>query len=441
VLLEVHKRLLPTYDVFDEARYFEPGAAAQRSILEVAGRRVGITICEDLWNDKDLWPSRLYPVDPVEQLAASGVDLLVNLSASPWSIGKEGIRRRIASHAARRHRALVAMVNHAGGNDSLIFDGHSLLCAPSGALLGQAAGFAEDLLLIDTAAPEAADPPQVEVIAQIHAALVLGVRDYFQKTGFSRAVVALSGGIDSAVTCALAVEALGPGAVVGLALPSRYSSDHSKEDALELARALQIRCEVMSIEPMFQAYLDALGPLFGDRPPDVTEENLQSRIRGTAAMALANKLGALVLSTGNKSESAVGYATLYGDTVGALAPLADLYKHQVYALARHLNRGGRVIPERTLHKAPSAELRPNQTDQDSLPPYDLLDEILRRWIEEREPIADIAAAVGQPPSLVQEIVRKVAAAEFKRKQLPPTLRVSSKAWAGRDYPIAQRFRE
>jgi len=436
----ISKTLLPTYDVFDEARYFQPNPDPSRSIVSIGGRRFGVTICEDLWNDEELWPRRRYGSDPVSAIAAEGVDVIVNLSASPWAQGRVGVRRRLVSHAAKRHGAWVLLVNQVGGNDGLIFDGSSLACAPDGVVRARAPSFLEDTTIIDLdgdASSVAADP---EPVAELHDALVLGLRDYFEKLKLPRAVIALSGGIDSAVVCLLAVRALGAERVVGISLPSRYSSAGSVDDAVALAKNLGIELHTVAIEPMFAAYLDAMKPVFGDRPVDVTEENLQARIRGTAVMALANKIGAVVLTTGNKSESAVGYCTLYGDTNGGLAPLADLYKHQVYQVARHANLDGEVVPWSTIDKPPSAELRPDQKDSDSLPDYDLLDEILRLFIEEHAPIEAIAESAGVSVEVVESMVSKIYFNEFKRKQLPPTLRVSNKAWVGRVYPIAQRFR-
>ncbi len=440
VLCTTAKRLLPTYDVFDEARWFEPGPAEQPAVLELDGRRLGLTVCEDLWNDAEFWPSRRYTDDPAAELAGR-CDLLLNLSSSPWSADKGDLRARMLAHSARRHGVWVLYTNQVGGNDGLLFDGESLAVSPEGRVVARGARFAEDLVLVDLDAPGAAVPaPARPRIADVHDALVMGIRDYFAKLRFRTAVVALSGGIDSAVTAELAVAALGAENVTGLGLPSRYSSEGSVTDARVLAERLGIAFHVVEIEPMFAAYLAQLGPVFGDRPPDVTEENLQSRIRGALVMAYSNKTGAVVLTTGNKSECAVGYATMYGDTCGGLAPLADCYKHQVYALARWANRDGERIPESTITKPPSAELRPDQKDSDSLPDYDLLDEILRRYLEQREGAAEIAAATGAAPELVESLIRKVYAAEYKRKQFPPTLRISEKAWVGRVYPLAHRFR-
>ncbi|MFO0725480.1 MAG: NAD+ synthase [Myxococcota bacterium] len=440
-LAVVEKALLPVYDVFDEARYFEPATPASIAPLNIRGKKVGITICEDLWNDAQLFPERPYAFDPVERLAEQGAELVLNLSASPWSLKKQAFRRRLVRHAAQRHRVLVAMANQIGGNDGLLFDGASIAYAAGGALIAEGRSFAEDLVFFDTErSPEIAEPKR-EPIADLVEALSLGIRDFFGKCGAKKAVLGLSGGIDSAVVASLAVRALGAENVTGLAMPSRYSSEGSVLDAQALAHNLGVRLVTIPIEPMFEAFVETLAPAFAGKAPDVTEENLQSRLRGVTVMAYSNKHGGMVLTTGNKSECAMGYATLYGDTAGALAPIADLYKHQVYAIARYLNQARPTVPLASIDKPPSAELRPGQKDEDSLPPYAVLDPILEGLLEDGLTVEATADQTGQPVALVREIARKVAQTEFKRRQYAPTLRVSERAWTGRVFPIAQRFSE
>ncbi|MEQ8275966.1 MAG: NAD+ synthase [Deltaproteobacteria bacterium] len=453
VLRHVVKSLLPTYDVFDEARYFEPRRDPTPNIVEIDGVRVGVTVCEDLWNDDSLWKQvdlwrdkspghhRLYASDPVKELADAGMELLVNVSASPWAQGKIDVRTKVINNAATRYGVPVVYANHLGANDGLIFDGTSFVYAADGECITRLPCFEEAVRVVDTDDTARAAPLPAATIGRVHDALVLGVRDYFRKTGLTRAVIGLSGGIDSAVTAYVATQALGKENVIGVAMPSRYSSEHSVADAKALAENLGVRFELIGIEGVFSAYLEALAPVFSDHPQDVTEENLQARTRGGILMAFANKFRAVVLSTGNKSEAAVGYCTLYGDTIGALCVIADLYKHQVYDLARYANRDGVVIPTSTIDKPPSAELRPDQKDEDSLPPYDKLDRMLELFLEHRYTAAQIAEDVGVSPALATEIITKVYRNEFKRKQLPPTLRVSRKAWVGREYPIVQRFSE
>ncbi len=447
------KRLLPTYDVFDEARYFESEKSPTPHVFEYRGKKIGVTICEDIWNDDlmwqddDLWRDktpgsyRLYHYDPVVDIIKEGVDLVVNLSASPWAQGKHEVRQKVVQNLAKRHQVPVAYVNTIGANDGLIFDGQSMLVDSKGEVVHQAEGWQEALAINSLEAPKKHQINSLSAIGDVREALTLGVRDYFHKTGLKRAVIGLSGGIDSAVTAYLAVRALGKENVIGVLMPSQYSSDHSVKDAQDLAKYLGVESHLVPIKDTFESYLSALGPVFADREPDVTEENLQARTRGTILMGVANKLGGAVLCTGNKSEAAMGYATLYGDTIGALSALADLYKHQVYALARLANENGVVIPVSTIEKPPSAELRPGQKDEDSLPPYDQLDRMLQLFIEHRATAEEIAEDVGVELSLAQEIIRKVYFNEFKRQQLPPTLRVSRKAWLGRVYPIVQRFSE
>ncbi len=431
------KTLLPTYDVFDEDRYFQP--APSNRPVELAGRQLGITICEDVWT-QDYLPARLYDRNPVAALA--GVEVIFNLSASPYHLGKERIRHDMLRAEAMKYRLPFAYCNLVGGNDELIFDGQSLVFDAAGNLLAQGAAFREDLLIVDLAESRIANFKSREPVASLHDALVLGLRDYVQKCGFRSVVLGLSGGIDSAVTACLAVAALGPENVTGVSLPSQFSSKGSLDDARALAQNLGIRYEVIPIQPVFEALKAALRELFRGLPEDTTEENMQARIRGTILMAISNKFGHLLLTTGNKSELAVGYCTLYGDMNGGLGVIADVPKTMVYELARHINRDRPLIPPACLTKPPSAELRPNQTDQDTLPPYEVLDEILKRYVEEARSAAEIVQETGYDEKLVREIVRKIDLNEYKRKQAPPCLRVTTKAFGiGRRVPIAQRYVE
>ncbi len=433
------KMLLPTYDVFDEARYFDPGAAPTR--LEVAGVKVGVTICEDGWNDKAFWEHPRYGGDPIELLCAQGVDLVLNLSASPYAIGKPRLREEMLGAASRRHGVPMLYVNLVGGNDSLVFDGRSLAIDRDGKVLARGPAFQEGLLLPGDAPPAPPLPADKsdEELSEILDALDLGIRDYASKTGFRGVVLGLSGGIDSALSACLAARSLGAANVHGVALPSRYTADMSTEDARALASALGIHFEVIPIEPVFSSFLGALEPSFGGREPDVTEENIQARVRGTILMALSNKRGELLLSTGNKSELSVGYCTLYGDMAGGLAAVGDLPKTLVYRLARRLNQQRSVIPERTIARPPTAELRPGQTDQDSLPPYEILDEIMRLSVEERRSSEEIVAR-GFAPADVHKVLRLLVRSEYKRRQAAPVLRVTNQAFGeGWRYPIAQRF--
>ncbi|MDR5728786.1 MAG: NAD+ synthase [Terriglobia bacterium] len=432
------KMLLPYYDVFDEQRYFAP--APTQVLYELAGERIAITICEDAWNDKNFWPQRLYSVDPVENLMHQGATLIVNLSASPYYRDKRAMRRAMLAAIARRHHVPVAMVNQVGGNDSLIFDGSSLVLDAEGRLIAQAGSFREDIIFVElpSASAAACRPDEEEDIA-VFQGLVLGTRDYVRKCGFSKAIVGLSGGIDSALVAVIATEALGAENVLGVGMPSEYSSAGSIDDAQQLARNLGIQWELIPIRDIFQEDLRALAPILKDRPPDVTEENLQSRIRGTLLMALSNKLGALVLTTGNKSEMSTGYCTLYGDMVGALAVIGDVYKTCVYRLARYANRCREIIPESTLIKPPSAELRPGQRDTDSLPPYDVLDPILEAYVERYETAEEIVQSSILPLdiALVRNILRMVERSEYKRQQAAPILKVTQKSFGvGRRFPIA-----
>jgi NAD+ synthase (glutamine-hydrolysing) len=421
-----HKTLLPTYDVFDEDRYFEPASGPQ--ILEINGCKLGISICEDVWNDRDFWNRRRYHHDPIEILAQSGAKLIVNLSASPFTVGKELLRERMLSHTAKKYRLPLVIVYQVGGNDDLIFDGRSSAFDAEGRLFARAKGFEEDLLVVDTDASSgtiAEDDFTPE--AEIWNALVLGVRDYARKTRFQKVLLGLSGGIDSALTAAIAADAMGPDKVLAVMMPSMYSSRGSIEDSLELVRNLGIQSLTLPIHEIMQAYERTLAPAFDDLPADVTEENIQSRIRGNLLMALSNKFGSLLLTTGNKSELAVGYCTLYGDMNGGLAVIADLPKMMVYRVARWRNLRKPDIPEAIFTKPPSAELRPNQKDQDSLPPYELLDQILELHIEQSQSAEEIIAQ-GFDAAIVRRVLRLVRAAEFKRKQAAPVLKVTSRAF-------------
>jgi NAD+ synthase (glutamine-hydrolysing) len=435
LLLEQHKRLLPFYDVFDEQRYF--AAARSQQVVELDGVRLAITICEDAWNDKNFWPRRLYAVDPMEELMRQQPDVHVNLSSSPFWHGKRAMRREMLAAIARRDRIPLLMCNQVGGDDSLIFDGSSLALDARGALIAQAASFDEDVVVVDPFSAAPIDPPEEDDTEAAYRALVLGTRDYVRKCGFRRALVALSGGIDSALVACIAKEALGADNVLGVGMPSPYSSAGSIDDSRRLGANLGIRFETIGITGLFNEYIQALEPMLHGTKPDITEENIQSRIRGTLLMALSNKFGALVLSTGNKSEMAVGYCTLYGDMVGALAVIGDLVKTRVYAVCRWLNRYGELIPQAILDKPPSAELRPGQKDTDSLPPYEVLDPILEAYVERYETPECIARAHGFAPELVQQVVRLVERSEYKRQQAAPVLKVTSKSFgSGRRFPIA-----
>ena len=444
------KCLLPTYDVFDEARHFEPGGEA--APLELKGVRLGVTICEDVWNNADFVPRQLYERDPLDELQGEGVDLFVNISASPFVVGKGQLRRNMLSAEAAKHGKFLFSANQVGANDELIFDGHSLGFDPSGAVILRARDFAEDLVVYDvpegalhggsvtTAPPGEIRPVAGGPIEEAYGALVLGLRDYTQKCGFEKVVLGLSGGIDSALTAAVAADALGPGNVLGVAMPTRYSSDSSLPDAESLVSNLGIDFRVVPIDGIFQTYLDAVDPIFAGMAPDVTEENIQARIRGDVLMAFSNKLGRLLLSTGNKSELAVGYCTLYGDMSGGLAVISDVPKTMVYEICRWLNREREVIPANVLTKPPSAELRPDQTDRDSLPPYEILDRVLEGYVERNLSVEEIAAG-GIPVGVVREVVRLIDRNEYKRRQAAPGLKITSKAFGvGRRYPIAADYR-
>jgi len=439
VVLTQSKMLLPTYDVFDESRNFAP--AASQKLLSFCGRRVALTICEDAWNDKSFWSRPLYGVDPVEALMREGGNFLLNISASPFNIGKRELRQKILTAIATRHRVPVAVVNLVGGNDSLIFDGSSLVIAPDGQIVAQAKSFEEDLVLFDSNSLQGEIHEQIKgEEGTVYAALVLGTRDYVRKCGFERVIIGLSGGIDSALTATIAVDALGRDNVIGVGMPSDYSSQGSIDDARALAANLGIRFELIPIADIFYTYLSSLQPVFEGRGPDVTEENIQSRIRGALLMALSNKFGALVISTGNKSELAVGYCTLYGDMVGGLAAISDVPKTLVYRLANYVNSRQPVIPRASIEKPPSAELRPDQKDTDVLPPYEVLDPILEDYIEEHRTAEEIASERKLDTSVVGRVICMVDHAEYKRQQAAVGLKVTEKAFGmGRRYPIAAKY--
>jgi len=430
------KILLPTYDVFDEDRYFEAGDKV--GAVRIAGKRVGVTICEDIWNDEDLWPERRYRLDPVRELAKKGMDLLINLSASPWSMGKEKVRYRLLAEVAKREKIPVIQVNQVGGNDELVFDGQSLGVGVKGGLLARGAAFAEDVKVVDIGGKEE-KPVWAGDEEQVFQALVLGTRDYLQKCGFREVVLGLSGGIDSALTAVIAAAALGKNKVLGVAMPSRFSSAGSVADAEALAKRLGIRYEKIPIDDTFVAMLRSIAPAREGRSGGLTEENLQSRIRGMTLMAISNDSGRLLLTTGNKSEMAVGYCTLYGDMCGALAVIADVPKTLVYRISRWINREREIIPKNSIEKAPSAELRPDQKDQDSLPPYEELDRILESYVVNEGSIQGMVKK-GISKSLAEEMVRKIDISEYKRRQAAPGLKVTTKAFGvGRRIPLAQRF--
>ena len=434
------KSLLPTYDVFDEDRYFEPGRSV--GAVSIGDCRAAVSICEDVWNDRDFWRRRRYHHDPIEELAAAGAKAIVNLSASPFTAGKHRLREQMLGSLARRHRVPVVYVNQFGGNDDLVFDGRSRAFDAEGAVIARGLPFAADVVVcdLDRSVPATAEP-DTPIESEIWHALVLGTRDYARKCGFTRAVLGLSGGVDSALTAAIAVDALGANQVLGVLMPSPFSSRGSIDDSTDLAQRLGIQTLTLPIEPAMRAFDETLRDAFAGAPRDVTEENIQARIRGNLLMALSNKRSALLLTTGNKSELAVGYCTLYGDMSGGLAVIADVPKTMVYRVARWLNqsRTSPAIPEAILTKAPSAELKPNQTDQDSLPPYEVLDEILQRHIERHEPVTEIVAA-GFDVATVQRVLRLVRAAEFKRKQAAPGLKVTDRAFGtGWRMPIAARI--
>ncbi len=442
ILFRQTKMLLPTYDVFDEARYFVP--AESQSILLLDGRKIALTICEDAWNDKQYWDRPLYRRDPVQELAHSGAELLISINASPYHMGKRAQRREIFAATACRHGIPVVYVNQVGGNDQLVFDGASFAMDATGRVAASAASFAEDLVLFDadTGAGDQHDNLTEECEA-VYAALVLGTRDYIRKCGFERVLIGLSGGIDSSLTAAIAVDALGARNVTGVGMPGPFSSEGSIRDARALAENLGIRFEMAPISPIYDEFLRVLDPLFTGARRDVTEENLQARLRGVTLMALSNKWGDLVLTTGNKSELAVGYCTLYGDMCGGLAVISDVPKTLVYDLSRAANRRHPgAIPQSVFDKPPSAELRPNQKDSDSLPPYEILDQVLRAYVEDYQAPRQIAQDLGLPLETVVDVVNKVDRNEYKRQQAAPGLKVTSKAFGiGRRFPIAQKYAE
>ncbi len=432
------KMLLPTYDVFDEMRNFAPAKSQQ--LFNLCGKQMALTICEDAWNDKRFWNRRLYGIDPVKELVRIGGNLVLNISASPFWLGKRELRRDMLASIARNQKVPVAMVNQVGGNDSLVFDGSSLVIAPDGQVVAQAKSFAEDLIYFDS--EKLTGDMHSQIVgeeASAYEALVLGTRDYVYKCGFQRAIIGLSGGIDSALTASIAVDALGSENVIGVGMPGPYSSRGSIDDARELAGNLKIRFELLSINDIYESAQLTLAPVFAGMPPDVTEENIQSRARGLLLMSLSNKLGALVLSTGNKSELAVGYCTLYGDMVGGLAVISDVPKALVYRLSAYVNSRREVIPKATIEKPPSAELRPDQKDSDSLPPYDVLDAILEDYVEESLSAEQIASAHKFDLELVRRVIRMVERSEYKRQQSAPGIKISAKAFGyGRRFPIAAK---
>lgn len=432
------KMLLPTYDVFDELRNFAPAKSQQ--LFSFCGNQMALTICEDAWNDKRFWNKRLYRIDPVEELVRAGGNFVLNISASPFWLGKRELRRDMLAAIALNQKVPVAMVNQVGGNDSLVFDGSSLVIAPDGQVIAQGKSFEEDLIYFDSQSLTGDMHTQtIGEEASAYEALVLGTRDYVHKCGFERAIIGLSGGIDSALTASIAVDALGSENIIGVGMPGPYSSRGSIDDGQQLARNLKIRFELLSIDEIYEAARRTLVPVFTGMPEDVTEENIQSRARGMLLMAMSNKFGTLVLSTGNKSELAVGYCTLYGDMVGGLAVISDVPKTLVYRLSAYVNSRRKVIPEATIEKPPSAELRPDQRDSDSLPPYEVLDEILEDFVEESWSAEQIARAHNFDPDLVRRVIRMVERSEYKRQQAAPGIKISAKAFGyGRRFPIAAK---
>ncbi|GJQ59373.1 MAG: NAD+ synthase [Candidatus Scalindua sp. AMX11] len=452
ILSKHYKSLLPAYDVFDEIRYFEPSHLI--TIAKISGKRLGISICEDIWGGCVETPERIYDKNPLKEMFKQGVDTIINLSASPFTIGKQEIRLRLLTDSAKRYKVPFLYVNQVGGNDDLVFDGSSFVVNRQGIVVKRASSFKEDLITVEFkkadvtmengSLPSTRKRSQTAIdhneIDSVYKALILGTKDYVRKCGFKKVVIGLSGGIDSAVTAVIAAKALGKDRVLGITMPSTFSSKGSSEDSRILAERLGIEFTTIPITPIYKAYLKTLEGVFAGLPSDVTEENLQARIRGKILMAISNKQGYLVLTTGNKSELAVGYCTLYGDMCGGLAVISDIPKTMVYHLAEHINLRRELIPKNTIEKPASAELRPNQKDQDSLPPYDILDSILKAYVEESKDVQDIVK-LGFDESLVSEIVKKVNRNEYKRKQAAPGLKVTSKAFGtGRRMPLAQRYR-
>ena len=439
ILHKVDKRLLPTYDVFDERRYFEPGR--ESTPYTYKGCRIGLTVCEDGWNDEDIFKNRIYPIDPVSMIIHEGADIVINIAASPFHVGHSEFRKYMFGSMARKHGVPFIFVNQVGGNDSLLFDGLSLAFDKAGKIAARASDFEEDLVVFDTEAPEQGDVHSISSsdTESVLKALAMGTRDYAAKCGFSKAVVGLSGGIDSAVTACIAAMALGKENLSVVFMPSRYTSKENHEDTKNLAENMGITLEHIPIDGMYQEFLKYLSPDFRESELGITEQNIQARIRGSILMGLSNRQGSIVLSTGNKSELAVGYCTLYGDMSGGLSVISDVPKTMVYELAHFINRKNVYIPQRIIDKAPSAELKPGQTDQDDLPPYDILDQILKGYIEDLKGVDELVG-MGFDRDLVKDVISKIHRSEYKRHQAAPGLKVTSKAFGyGRRYPLAQRY--
>ncbi len=441
IIHKVHKRLLPTYDIFDERRYFEPGRESLP--FSYKGHKIGLTICEDAWNDEDIFQNRIYDHDPVAENVQAGADLVINISASPYYLGHDTFRKDMFAFMAKKYRLPMMFANQVGGNDSVIFDGSSSVFDNNGKMIAGASDFAEDFIVFDSKTLKICDHDIHDVsmsdTESIFKALVMGTHNYVTKCGFSKTVIGLSGGIDSALTACIAVTALGNENVSVVFMPSQYTSKENFEDTQKLAANLGVVLTQIPIDNIFKEFLKVLSPAFKESEPDIAEQNIQARIRGTILMALSNKHGALVLSTGNKSEIAVGYCTLYGDMTGGLAVISDVPKTMVYELAHYINRKKEIIPFRIIDKAPSAELKPDQLDQDDLPPYDILDAILKGYIEEMKGIQELAQ-MGFDKEVVEEVVLRVDRNEYKRHQAAPGLKVTSKAFGyGRRYPLAQRY--